>query len=135
MKLLNFCIGQIQTVQIGNEPVLTAHIKAPVAEPWLITDGGAEGDERAIHPDKIYAYSREGYDYWGNYLGVTPTRWPDGFFGENITLDKLDENELRVGDVLELGDEVRLVVAGARTPCAKLAWRLAHPHRCAAHVG
>ena len=127
MKLLNFCIGQIQTVQIGNEPVLTAHIKAPVVEPWLITDGGAEGDERAIHPDKIYAYSREGYDYWGNYLGVTPTRWPDGFFGENITLDKLDENELRVGDVFELGDEVRLVVAGARTPCAKLAWRLAQP--------
>ncbi|WP_174292143.1 MOSC domain-containing protein [Sphingomonas bacterium] len=127
MKLLNFSIGQVQTIQFGAEVIKTAHIKAPVAEPWVITEDGAAGDRRAVHPDKLYAYARSSYDYWGNHLGIDPARWPDGFFGENLTLDTLDEEEVRVGDEFALGDEVRLVVAGARTPCAKLAWRLSQP--------
>ncbi len=127
MKLLNFSIGQVQTIQFGAEILKTAHIKAPVAEPWIVTGDGAEGDRRAVHPDKLYAYARAGYDYWGGQLGIDPARWPDGFFGENLTLDTLDETDVRVGDVFALGDEVRLVVAGARTPCTKLAWRLSQP--------
>jgi ferredoxin-NADP reductase/MOSC domain-containing protein YiiM len=127
MKLVNFSIGQIQTIQVGSEVIRTAYMKAPVAEPWFITEDGAFGDKRAAHPDKIYAYARAGYDYWGADLKVDPAKWPDGFFGENLTLDELDEEDVRVGDVFALGDEVRLSVAGARTPCVKLAWRLSQP--------
>ncbi len=127
MKLLNFSIGQIQTVQIGGESVRTAHVKMPVAEPWLITPDGAAGDERAVHPDKIYAFARSAYDYWAEYLGVDRMKWPDGFFGENLTLDTLDEEDIRIGDEFTIGNDVRLVVAGARTPCIKLAWRLGQP--------
>lgn len=127
MKLLNFSIGQVQTVQVGHEVLRTAHIKAPVAEPWVITENGARGDERAVHPDKLYAFAKTGYDHWGRHLRIDPAKWPDGFFGENLTLDTLDEDDVRVGDVFALGDEVRLVVAGARNPCLKLAWRLAQP--------
>ena len=127
MKLLNFSIGQVQTVKIGNESVRTAHVKAPIPEPWQITSEGAQGDERAVHPDKIYAYAREGYAYWGEQLRVDPAQWPDGFFGENLTLDTLDEDALRIGDVLAVGEEVRLVVAGPRNPCLKLSWRLGQP--------
>jgi ferredoxin-NADP reductase len=53
--------------------------------------------------------------------------WPDGFFGENLTLDELDEDDLRIGEILAFGDEVRLAVAGPRNPCAKLSWRLGQP--------
>ena len=127
MELLNLSAGKVQVVQIGSEVVRTAHIKAPAPEPWLINDDGVEGDERAVHPDKLYAFSRRAYDYWGEHLGVDPRKWPDGFFGENLTLDALDEADLRVGDVFTLGDEVRLFVAGARNPCVKLAWRLSQP--------
>ena len=127
MELLNLSAGKVQVVQIGSEVVRTAHIKAPAPEPWLITDDGVEGDERAVHPDKLYAFSRQAYDYWGEHLGVDPRKWPDGFFGENLTLDALDEADLRVGDVFTLGGEVRLFVAGARNPCVKLAWRLSQP--------
>lgn len=127
MKLLNFSIGQVQTIQVGTEVIRTAHIKAPVAEPWVITEDGAAGDRRAVHPDKLYAYARSGYEYWGDQLRVDAARWPDGFFGENLTLDMLDEEDVRIGDEFMLGEEVRLVVAGARTPCGKLAWRLSQP--------
>jgi uncharacterized protein len=127
MQLLNFSIGQVKTIEISGRPVQTAHVKEPVTEPWVITADGAQGDERAVHPDKIYAFARASYDYWGNYLGIDATRWPDGFFGENLTLDVLDEAELRVGDVFEIGDQVQLVVAGPRNPCLKLSWRLGQP--------
>lgn len=127
MKLLNFSTGQIRTIDINGTAVPTAHVKTPVAEPWEIDENGAVGDRRAVHPDKIYAYARTGYDYWSARLGVDPGAWPDGFFGENLTLDALDEQDVRVGDIFAIGDQVRLVVAGARTPCAKLAWRLGQP--------
>ena len=127
MKLLNFCIGKVQTIQIGNESVRTAHVKGPVAEPWIITAEGAAGDERAVHPDKLYAYARNGYQHWGSHFQVDPSLWPDGFFGENLTFDVLDEDELRIGDVFQLGTQVRLVVAGPRNPCLKLSWRLGQP--------
>ena len=58
MRLLNFSIGKVQTVQIGSESIRTAYVKIPIPEPWTITDEGAEGDQRAVHPDKIYAYAR-----------------------------------------------------------------------------
>ena len=127
MKLLNFSIGQVQTIEIRGESVRTAHVKSPVPEPWIITPEGAQGDQRAVHPDKIYAYARSHYQYWGRELGVDTGRWPDGYFGENLTFDALDENELRLGDVFGLGEQVRLVIAGPRHPCAKLCWRLDQP--------
>lgn len=127
MRLLNVSTGRIRTVRIGGEEVRTAHVKTPAPEPWLITDEGAAGDERAVHPDKLYAFPRSHYDYWGKQLGVDPADWPDGFFGENLTFDTLDEDDVALGDVFELGDEVRLVVSGSRTPCVKLAWRLGQP--------
>ncbi len=127
MKLLNFSTGRIRTIDIDGTPVQTAHVKTPVAEPWTIDADGAVGDRRAVHPDKLYAYARTGYRYWSERLGVDPGTWPDGFFGENLTLDTLDEDDVRVGDVFAIGDTVKLVVAGARTPCAKLAWRLGQP--------
>ena len=127
MKLLNVSAGRVQTVQIGSEVVRTGHLKEPLTEPWIIGENGVEGDQRAAHPDKLYAFARAGYDHWGAELGVDPARWPDGFFGENLTLDDLDEADLRIGDVFSLGDEARIFVAGARNPCVKLTWRLSQP--------
>src|SRR5687767_14008573 len=98
MMLLNFSVGRVQAVTIGGEAVGTAHVKTPAAEPWMITEDGAAGDERALHPDKIYAFARTAYAYWAEYLKVDPGAWTDGFFGENLTFDELDELDLRIGD-------------------------------------
>jgi ferredoxin-NADP reductase/MOSC domain-containing protein YiiM len=127
MRLVNFCVGKVATVNIGAQRTRTAHVKAPVLPPWIVTPEGAAGDERAVHPDKLYAFPRSGYDYWAAELGVRRAAWPDGFFGENLTLDELDEDAVHVGDVFEIGPEVVVCVSGARTPCAKLAWRLDQP--------
>lgn len=127
MRLRNFSVGRVQTVRIGTSDIQTAHVKSPAAEPWMITEQGAQGDERAVHPDKIYAYARTGYEYWATQLHCDSAAWPDGFFGENLTFDVLDEAEIRLGDVFALGNEVRLIAAGPRNPCLKLSWRLGQP--------
>ena len=126
MKLLNVSAGTIQTVEIGGEKVRTAHVKEPRPAPWIITPDGVEGDERAAHPDKLYAFARTAYEHWQTHLGVGAGDWSDGFFGENLTLDTLDETDVRIGDEFTLGQEVRVFVSGTRTPCilARCRWRL-----------
>ncbi|MET8828159.1 MOSC domain-containing protein [Streptomyces sp. NPDC004610] len=127
MKLLNFSIGKVTVHDMGGQDVPSAHIKSPAPRPWLITPDGPLGNEKAVHVDAVYAFSRDHYRYWGEELGTAPDSWPDGFFGENLTLTDFDETEIRLGDEFALGDEVRLVVAGPRVPCWKLAWRLGLP--------
>ncbi|MFM0047786.1 MOSC domain-containing protein [Paraburkholderia sediminicola] len=127
MKLLNFSIGKVVTVEMGGEPVPTGHIKSPIAEPWIIGVDGPAGNERAIHTDAIYAFAHSHYDYWHNEIPEIGHSKRDGFFGENLTFDSMDESTLRIGDVFSLGDEVLLVVAGPRVPCWKLCWRLGLP--------
>ena len=72
MRLINVSIGKVQTVQIGNDVIRTAHIKSSAPRPWVITEDGALGDERAAHPDKIYAFARSAYLYWGQHFGIDP---------------------------------------------------------------
>ncbi|MBB4633753.1 MOSC domain-containing protein [Sphingosinicella soli] len=126
MKLLDICIGKTRTLTINGHEVKTAYLKEAVPGPWKITEGGLEGNEVAVHTDAVYAFAREGYDFWAERLGVDPAEWQPGVFGENLTVSGLNEQDLRLGDEVEIGD-VRLIVAGPRIPCFKLTWRLGQP--------
>lgn len=127
MELLNFNIGQVQYHEINGQSVPTAYIKTPQPEPWLIGPSGPIGNELAIHTDHLYAYSIEDRAFWEKHFNVESGRWLDGFFGENLTMDHLDPQDIRLGDVFTLGDEVQVIVTGPRTPCTKLTWRLGQP--------
>jgi ferredoxin-NADP reductase/MOSC domain-containing protein YiiM len=124
MRLLNFCIGRVQLVDMAGQQVPTAHVKEPVSEPWIVDATGPVGNERALHTAPVYAFSRSHYDHWAKELGRDPDALTDGMFGENLVFDELDERMLRLGDVLAVGDKLKLIVAGPRVPCWKLCWRL-----------
>lgn len=126
MRLVNVSAGTVQTQTIDGEPVRTAFVKAPVPEPWILTPTGVAGDEVAVHTDHLYAIDRASYDHWAAELGVERSAWNDGHFAENLTLDTLDQTQLRVGDQYRVGT-ARLVVTGPRVPCWKLTWRLGQP--------
>ncbi|OHU55736.1 hypothetical protein BKG83_16090 [Mycobacteroides chelonae] len=104
----------------------TAYLKAPIPQPWIVTDTGPLGNDVAVHTDHLYAYAREHYTFWAHELGRDIAEWPDGFFAENLTFDNLNEGALHIGDEIDLGD-VRMVVTGPRVPCFKLTWRLGQP--------
>lgn len=61
----------------------------------------------------VYAFAREELDFWERELG---REIPDGAFGENLTLSRLDVDDARLGDRWRIGD-VLLQVTDARIPC------------------
>lgn len=127
MELIAVSIGKARTFQIGGEPVTTAYLKSPVVGPCSIDGNGLDGNETAVHPDPVYAIAEEHYAYWAARLGVSPGQWPHGYFAENLTIRGLCERDLHVGDIVQIGSQLRLVVAGPRIPCFKLAWRMEQP--------
>ena len=127
MELLHICVGRTRVHTINNHSVSTAYLKEAVNGPWRIGPDGLEGNEVAVHTDAVYAYARDSYDFWASRLGKRVEEWPPGAFAENLTFDTLDESRLHLGDVVAVGEEVRLAVAGPRLPCFKLTWRLGQP--------
>jgi MOSC domain-containing protein YiiM len=127
MELIAVSVGKARTVEIGGEPVETAYLKSPLEGSCSIGPNGLDGNETAVHPDPVYAIAEEHYAYWADRLGVSPSQWPHGYFAENLTIRGLSERDLHVGDIVQIGSQLRLIVAGPRIPCFKVAWRMERP--------
>jgi hypothetical protein len=67
-------------------------------------------------------YPSEHYAFWRDELPGRELPW--GAFGENLTIEGLLEDDVRIGDRLQVGS-AELVVTRPRKPCYKLAIRLA----------
>lgn len=127
MKLTKIFTGKTKDIDIRGHSVTTAYLKEPVDGRIRVNKDGVEGNEVAVHTDAVYAITEEHYAYWVEQLGEDSCDWSPGIFAENFLISGLNEEQLQVGDVLAIGDEVRLSVAGPRVPCFKLCWRLQQP--------
>jgi MOSC domain-containing protein YiiM len=106
----------------------------PHAGSILVKTLGIEGDEQAdfnVHGGQekaIYAYPREHYDFWEDYLQRAgrqiPTREP-GLMGENLSVLGIKEDEVWVGDRWQIGT-VELQVTKLREPCFKFNARMGY---------
>ena len=104
---------------------MSAIIKEPVSGPvWLATTN-LEGDRQGnpqVHggPDKAaLAYGAGHYPLWGAELGRELSH---GAFGENLTIEGLDEESVCIGDTFEAGEAI-VQVSQPRQPCWKIARR------------
>jgi MOSC domain-containing protein YiiM len=126
MKLLSINVGQPRTVETARGPILTSIYKEPVVGARQVVGHNIEGDRQSdltAHggPSKaVYAYAWDHYAHWGEVLNEPSLQF--GSFGENLTVEGLCEDELCIGDQLDVGT-VRLRVTQPRMPCAKLALR------------
>jgi MOSC domain-containing protein YiiM len=136
MHIVTISTGKIAKLLIeGDGPgrrVNSAIHKRPVsqqADPVSIYVGplGLEGDEQAdrnVHggPEKaLYCYPVEHYAFWEDTLTKQASDLcplPHGFFGENLTIEGVLENEVFVGDIWRMG-ELECVVQELRKPCFK----------------
>lgn len=116
-----------QLIEIGGRPTLTSIVREPQPGPLRFDLGGPEGNRTAVHTEEVLATTRETYTYWSKQLDIRRDRWPDCFWGENLTLSGLDEPTLAIGDRLEIGRATVFEVTSPRIPCFKLAWRLGQP--------
>lgn len=117
-----------QAAPLGANGVPSGFIKLPTNDPVEVHVLGLVGDEQAdrtVHggPEKaVYGYAGGHYPAWQAEHQEHADLLVPGAFGENLTIDGLDEEQIRVGDVHGIGSAL-LQVCQPRQPCFKLALR------------
>lgn len=126
MKVLSVNIGEKRTIQWNNKTYETGLFKYPVDKPIFLGKEDVENDhviDRKVHGGilkAVYAYGRNHYSYWKDLY--PDIEFHNGIFGENLTVDHLNEEEIYVGSVYKLG-EALIEVTKPREPCVKLGIR------------
>jgi MOSC domain-containing protein YiiM len=126
MKLVSLNVGLPREVEWNGKPFRTGIFKSPVEGSVALKQFNFDGDAQAdlmVHggaTKAVYAYPSEHYAYWRNEFPDMDLRW--GMFGENLTVEGLDETTLHLGDRLRIGT-AELIVTEPRMPCFKLGVR------------
>jgi MOSC domain-containing protein YiiM len=126
MKIVSTNIGERKEVTWENIKVVTGIFKFPVDEPVFLGVEDVKGDaicDRENHGginQAIYGYSLNHYEYWKPLY--PDLDWSLGIFGENLTIDDLDESNIHVGDTFKVGEAI-LEATLQRSPCYKLGIR------------
>ncbi len=127
MLLVSVNVSAPREVEYRGQIVRTGIFKEPVTGRVRVHSLNIEGDGQAdlkVHGGRdmaVYAYPVEHYSHWEQTLDRDA--YPHGQFGENLTVQGLLEDNVRVGDVLRIGTS-RLQVTQPRIPCYKLAMRM-----------
>lgn len=104
----------------------TSIFKQPTAGAIRVEHLNLAGDRQSdlsVHggADKaVYVYPAEHYAYWRKELPGVDLPW--GAFGENLTIEGIEERAVHIGDRLSIGS-ASFVVTQPRMPCYKLALR------------
>ena len=72
----------------------------------------------------VYVFSIENYEYWKHELGRDDLTY--GQFGENLTVEGMTDDAVRIGDVFRVGS-ASVQVSQPRLPCYKLAIKMENP--------
>lgn len=123
LKIYSTNIGERRTVIWSGEEITTGIFKHPIDEPIHLGTEDVENDvvvDRRYHGgiDKAcYAYSADHYGYW---QALYPhLEWSYGMFGENLTIQGLNEKNVRIGDTFKVGKAI-VQISEPRQPCLKL---------------
>lgn len=130
MEIISTNLGKKKIIQYNGQEVLTGIYKYPVKEPLLLEKTDVKGDDvidRKYHGgiDKAcYLYSSTHYDFWKEKYPDLDWEW--GMFGENLSISNLDEANVLIGDIYQIGT-AKVQVTQPRQPCFKLGIRLKDP--------
>lgn len=123
-RVVSIQVGMPQRHEVPGKPAMeTAIFKTTVPGPVRILAEHLEGDMQAnlkAHggPERaVLAYAAGHYPHWRTeYAGQA---FPYGSFGENLTVEGLNEEAVCIGDVYRIGGAT-LQVTIPRTPCPKI---------------
>jgi MOSC domain-containing protein YiiM len=126
MKIISTNIGEKREVTWKKKTVTTGIFKFPVETPIFLDTEEVKGDavcNRKYHggiEQAVYGYASNHYEYWQKLYPALD--WKYGMFGENLTVDNLDESTIHVGDTFQVGNVI-LEATKPREPCMKLGVR------------
>lgn len=126
MKIVATNIGERKEINWKGKHLSTGIFKFPVSEGIFLNKEEVKGDaicDRKHHggiDQAVYGYSQKHYAYW---KALYPSLdWQYGMFGENLTIDDLEETTLHEGATFQVGNAV-IEVTTFREPCMKLGVR------------
>ena len=125
-KIVSIQVGRPQRIESDRGVWVSAFIKEPVSGPVRLETLNLQGDRQADlenhgGPDQaVLGYSAGHYPRWRDELARPDFTY--GAFGENFTIEGLDELSVCIGDVYETG-AVTIEVTNPRGPCWKISRR------------
>lgn len=126
MQVLSVNVGLPREVEWRGHVARTSIWKDPVDGPVQVRTLNIDGDRQSdleVHGGRnkaVYAYPSEHYEFWRQELQLPDLAW--GAFGENLTIQGILEDEIRIGDRLRIGS-AEFEVTQPRMPCFKLGIR------------
>ena len=132
--LVSVNVGLPKDVPWDGRVVHTGAWKDPVTGPRMVrrlnVDGDGQGDLGGHGGENraVLVYQLDSYRHWAAELNrddLTP-----GFFGENLTVDGLPDDEVCIGDRYRIGETV-LEVTQPRVTCYRAGMRLGEPRMAA----
>lgn len=128
-KILSLNIGAPEELEWRGDRIRTSMRKHPTPGPLVVHSDHIEGNSFAnavshgnIH-NVLYAYGMtSALDF---IRGIGRDVYAPGSTGETLTVDSLDETEVSVGDIFEIG-EVIAQATFPRTPCRKVDFCVQH---------
>jgi MOSC domain-containing protein YiiM len=126
MKIVSTNIGERKEIDWKGELITTGIFKYTVHKPIFLDREDVKGDaicDRENHGgilQAIYGYSLKHYQHWQKLY--PNLEFENGMFGENLTIDDLEETKIHQGDTFKVGDAI-LEATLQRDPCIKLGVR------------
>jgi MOSC domain-containing protein YiiM len=123
MVAVSIFIGDVKSLPVSGRP--TGMYKMRVSGAIAIGTEGFAGDrqaDRRVHggPDKaVHLYPTRHYARLADEFPQVAASLVPGSIGENLATDALDEDDVRVGDVWQLGTAL-IQVSQPRSPCWKI---------------
>jgi ferredoxin-NADP reductase/MOSC domain-containing protein YiiM len=130
MKLVSINVGKPKEVPWNGRIVRTAIWKSPVAGRVKVAKLGVDGDGQADlvghggEQRAVLVYQLSSYRYWQGHLTHAP--FAIGEFGENLTVDGLDDHLVCIGDRYRIGSAL-FEVTQPRVTCFKVGIRVSEP--------
>jgi MOSC domain-containing protein YiiM len=119
--------GKLEEQQHEDRTWTTAIYKQPLAGAVEVDRYGIVGDEHTGNGPNldraVCFHALAHYRFWQAYFR---REIPIGFFGENLTLDGLVDEDVCIGDIIRCGSVV-FEISQPRTPCYKQARKLGVP--------
>ncbi|QPG05875.1 MOSC domain-containing protein [Salinimonas marina] len=117
-----------QPAPLGPRQSLSAIVKQPVSQ-LTVNQAGTNEDQQAntkLHggPEKVlHQFSFKGYEALKQqYPELT---FAPGMMGENLLVENMDDTNVFIGDIYQMGDVV-VQVSAPRAPCVKICHRFDH---------
>ena len=126
MELASVNTALPEEYRYNNKTIQTSIFKKPVEGRVWVSAEGLSGDKQAdlkCHGGEhkaVYAFSLGEYEYWKPHLADSVMR--AGYFGENLSIQGANLEQLYIGDRLRIGNCV-MEITQPRVPCFKLALR------------